>query len=73
MINEIVNQVPALGVLAFIVVKFLQSHKQVAQHLDNMQDRCHKLQERALNSMDANTEVLGEVKQALSNINGSNR
>jgi len=69
---EIAKQVPALGVFAFIVVKFLQAQKQMSAHLDVMQQRCHQLQERSLNCMSDNTEILGEVKQVLTRMNGSN-
>lgn len=64
-VGEIVKQAPSLGVLAFIVVKFLQlirSNQQVMQVIDSKHRELHV---RTLDCIDKNTEVLGQVKETI--------
>ena len=72
---ELIKQVPALGVLAWIVYLFLKDRRAAEKErltaLKDICDDCHEIQKRGLDSIDRNTEVLGAVNEQLRRMNGA--
>jgi uncharacterized protein YaaN involved in tellurite resistance len=60
---DIAVQVPALAVLAFVWLKYMQQQKTVTV-------QCHRLQERTLDCLNKNTQMLGSVSVLLGKLNG---
>ena len=80
-IVELVKQVPALGVLAFVVMRFLR----IVEHRDKLfvgqlsdrdkilssiSEECHTVQRDAIECIRKSAEVQGEVLALLRRLNG---
>ena len=60
---EIARQVPSLLVMAFIVVKFLESNKERGQVLKDISDQCHDVQRRSMETIQENTKILAGLAE----------
>jgi len=69
-LDKIVEQVPSLGVLAFIVVQFLRHLRARDETLKEISDRCHDCNRDAQVCIQENSKVLGEVGTVLQRLNG---
>ncbi len=71
---ELLKQVPALAVLAWVVYVFLKFIRQCeadrSENVKRLADDCHRIQQRAIDGLDRNTEILGAVKLLLERLNG---
>ncbi len=68
---EIAKQVPALGVLAWIVYKFLGHLHKRDSILKDISNQCHQVQGCATEAVNKNSEILGKVLMALDKLNGT--
>lgn len=74
---QVATQVPALAIFAllmrFIVKEFMVFQKSRDAMLENIGATCHEVQNRAIDAINENSKVLGEVSGLLSKLNGSRK
>lgn len=69
---EVVKQIPALAVLAWLVHKGLSSLQErdqaFARALNEIGKDCHSVQERAIDAIQENTRMMGKVESLLAEV-----
>ncbi len=62
---EILKQVPALAVLAWLVTRFLNEIGKRDEVLKDLSAACHDVHQRSIVAVDRNSEALGRIESAL--------
>lgn len=66
MLDRLIEQAPALVIMAFIVVKFLQAAKVWQEMFKSIDSKNREIYVRTLDCIDKNTEALTSMKETLS-------
>ena len=67
-IEEILKQVPALAVLAYIVIRFLKHLEEGNKVIRSMHKECHDIQKETIAALKENAVASQEVRTALRDI-----
>jgi len=66
---NVLRQIPAVAVIAFLVVKFLKHLEIRDAFLRGLQDDARKVQDQATDALRENTQVLSRVEHYIKSLN----